>query len=67
MMFRELDVVELTRDYPAEGLVAGDGGTIVYVYEGHGSYEVEFVTDGGAKTIVVATVEEGWIRPRSVG
>ena len=32
-MLIELDTVALTRDLPAAGLVAGDVGAIVHVYE----------------------------------
>ncbi len=59
--FRDLDVVELARDLPAEGLVAGDSGTIVYVYEGHNAYEVEFM-DGTGATIAVVTVDAADLR-----
>lgn len=54
-MFRDLDVVVLARDIPAEGLVAGTVGTIVYVY-GDGAYEVEFFEDGN--TIGVITIDD---------
>lgn len=60
-MFRELDVVTLVRDLPAEGLVAGTVGTIVYVYGGD-TYEVEFFA--GGVTIAVATVHGDCLRPR---
>jgi hypothetical protein len=45
-MFNELDVVALTVDLPADGLVAGNVGTIVQVYAPD-AYEVEFVDNNG--------------------
>lgn len=63
-MFHELEVVVLTRDFPAEGLVAGDVGTIVGIYSDQRAYEVEFVTTGGT-TAAVMTLEAESIRPRS--
>jgi len=44
--FKELDVVALTEDVPAEGLKQGQVGTIVMEYGG-GDYEVEFVDSEG--------------------
>ncbi|AYM44425.1 hypothetical protein BKG75_13135 [Mycobacteroides chelonae] len=60
-MFRELDVVVLVRDVPAEGLTAGCIGTIVYVYT-DSAFEVEFIDTDGT-TIAVATVAADDIRP----
>lgn len=63
-MFHEHEVVALTRDLPAEGLVAGDIGTIVGVYSDQLAYEVEFVTVGG-DTVAVLTLEADAVRSRS--
>lgn len=41
-----LDVVALTEDVPARGLVRGQVGTVVEVLAG-GHYEVEFSDDAG--------------------
>ncbi len=54
-MIGEFERVALTRDLPEEGLVAGDAGTVVHLYEGGKGYEVEFFALNG-RTIAVATV-----------
>ena len=48
-------VVRLLPDRPADGLKAGDKGTVVHVYEGGAGYEVEFV--GGRTRPKLVTVE----------
>ena len=58
----EMDTVVLTRDVPEHGLMKGDVGVVVHVYEGPPAYEVEFVTAEG-KTVAVLTLREGEIRP----
>jgi len=57
----ELDTVVLTRDVPEHGLVQGDVGVVVHLYEGAPTYEVEFVT-GEGQTVAVLTLTEGEIR-----
>ncbi len=52
----------LTADLPAEGLLAGDVGTVVHIHEGGAAYEVEFITLTGT-TVAVATVEASRLRP----
>ena len=47
---------------PAEGLEAGDVGTVVHVYGDGKAYEVEFVTLDG-HTAAVVTLEAGQVRP----
>jgi hypothetical protein len=59
---RELDQVVLAADVPAEGLVAGDVGTVVLIYRDGQAYEVEFTTLEG-KTVAVITVEAAQVRP----
>ncbi len=59
---KELDQVVLAADVPAEGLVAGDVGTIVLIYCEGQAYEVEFTTLEG-KTAAVITVEAAQVRP----
>jgi hypothetical protein len=54
--------VVLTGPVAAEGLVAGDVGTVVHVYPDGKAYEVEFTTLAG-NTVAVATVEATSLRP----
>jgi len=61
-MIGEFERVALTRDLPEEGLMAGDAGTVVHVYEGGKGYEVEFFALNG-RTIAVATVMADDVRP----
>ena len=61
-MIRELDRVVLTGAVPSEGLVTGDVGTVVHVYEDGKAFEVEFMTLDG-QTAAVATVEASSVRP----
>jgi hypothetical protein len=60
-MIREHDSVVLTADLPARGLVAGDVGVVVHVYERGAGYEVEFVNFDG-ETIAVEAVQAVAIR-----
>ena len=58
----ELDVVALTCDLAAHGLVRGDVGTAVLVHGEGAAFEVEFVGfDGHAVALV--TLEKDQIRP----
>jgi hypothetical protein len=50
---RYLDIVVLKSDLPAEGLEAGDVGTVVLAHEGGRAFEVEFSTLTGDKVSVV--------------
>ena len=61
-MIRELDRVVLTAAVPSEGLVTGDVGTVVHVYEDGKALEIEFMTLDG-RTAAVATVEASSVRP----
>jgi len=61
-MLKEHERVVLTRPVPAEGLEAGDVGTIVHVYHDGQAYEVEFVALDG-HTTAVATLEADQVRP----
>jgi hypothetical protein len=63
-MIKEHDRVVLVTSVPAEGLEAGDVGTVVHVYEDAQAYEVEFVTLDG-HTAAVATLESSQVRPVS--
>lgn len=60
----EHDCVVLTADLPADGLEAGDVGTVVHIHRGGEAYEVEFVTLAGS-TLAVATVLARQCRPVS--
>jgi hypothetical protein len=61
-MFRELDTVVLTRDFPQHGLQQGDVGAVVHCYEDGKAFEVEFVTAEG-KTAALLTLTSADIRP----
>jgi hypothetical protein len=58
---KEHDRVVLTSDLPAEGLKAGDVGTVVHIYGDGFAYEVEFTTLDG-DTAAVATVQISQVR-----
>ena len=60
-MIRELDRVVLTAAVPSTGLLTGDVGTVVHVYDDGKAFEVEFMTLDG-RTAAVATVEASAIR-----
>lgn len=61
-MISEHERVVLTEPVAAEGLVAGDVGTVVHVYPDGKAYEVEFTTLAG-DTVAVATIEATSVRP----
>jgi hypothetical protein len=61
-MVKEHERVVLTKPVSAEGLEAGDVGTVVHIYPDATAYEVEFVTLEG-KTAAVVTLEAGQVRP----
>ena len=50
------DVVALRNDLPSEGILAGQLGTIVEVYNGGEAFEVEFVDPEG-RTYGLLTLE----------
>lgn len=52
-MLREHDRVALATGRPADGLKAGDAGSIVHVYRGGEAFEVEFVMREGEATALV--------------
>lgn len=58
----EHERVVLTTPVPAEGLEAGDVGTVVHLYRDGLAYEVEFTTLDG-KTAAVVTLEATQVRP----
>lgn len=61
-MIKEHDRVVLTENLPADGLQAGDVGTVVHIHQGGAGYEVEFVTLTG-RTVAVATALAAQVRP----
>ena len=63
-MIREHDCIVLTEDIPAEGLQAGDVGTVVHIHGDAAAYEVEFITFTG-QTVAVATIHPNQLRPVS--
>jgi len=60
-MIKEHDCVVLTRDMAAEGLKAGDIGTVVHIHEDGAGYEVEFMTLAG-ETVSVVTLLPSQLR-----
>ena len=61
-MMKEHERVVLKTPVPAEGLEAGDVGTVVHVYSDGKAYEIEFVALDG-HTAAVVTVEASQVRP----
>ena len=61
-MIHEHERVVLTTAIPAEGLEAGDVGTVVHTYGDGRAYEVEFTTLDGT-TAAVVTLEASQVRP----
>lgn len=61
-MIKEHENVVLTVDLPSTGLVAGDVGIVVHVYEGGKAYEVEFISLDG-NTVSVETLDAEKVRP----
>lgn len=61
-MIKEHERVVLKAPVPAEGLEAGDMGTVVHLYCDGLAYEVEFTTLEG-ETAAVVTLEASQVRP----
>jgi hypothetical protein len=61
-MIKEHDRIVLMTDIAAEGLKAGDVGTVVHIYRDGLAYEVDFTTLNG-DTAAVVTVEVARVRP----
>ena len=53
---KELDTVVLQNDLPEHGLVKGDVGAVVHVYDDGAGFEVEFV-DADGRTVAVETLD----------
>ncbi len=60
-MIKEHDRIVLSKDLPAEGLLAGDVGTVVHIHNKGKAFEVEFVTLEG-ETVTVVTLPSSQIR-----
>jgi len=63
-MIAEHDCIVLTQDIRADGLRAGDVGTVVHIHCDAAAYEVEFTTLTG-RTVAVAMVLPSQLRPVS--
>jgi hypothetical protein len=61
-ILKELDLVTLQDDIPAERLKRGDVGTIVFVHDSGRAYEVEFVRADG-QTVGVETLTAAQVKP----
>ena len=61
-MMIEHENAVLTVELPSIGLMAGDVGVVVHVYEGGKAYEVEFIALDG-NTVAVETLEAQKVRP----
>ena len=59
---KEFDLATLKQDLPAKGLMTGDVGTVVFVYDHGQAYEVEFVAANG-RTLAVQTLRADQIEP----
>lgn len=59
--FKELETVVLKHDIKAHGLIEGDMGAVVNVYNNGKAAEVEFVTATG-KTVALVTLDLADIR-----
>jgi len=61
-MIHEHNCIVLTEDIPAEGLQAGDVGTVIHIHPDASAYEVQFMTFTG-QTVSVATILANQLRP----
>jgi len=61
-MIKEHHRVVLKKSLAAQGLKAGDVGTVIHVYDAGKAFEVEFLTLHG-ETVVVTTLEGSQVRP----
>jgi hypothetical protein len=61
-MLSELDRIVLLTDVDADGLKAGDVGTIVHVHASGKAFEVEFISLAG-DTVAVSSLSAEQVRP----
>jgi len=59
---KEFDLVTLRHDLPERALLAGDVGTVVFIYDDARAYEVEFVAADG-RTFAVETLTPRQLDP----
>ncbi|OHC01889.1 MAG: DUF4926 domain-containing protein [Planctomycetes bacterium RIFCSPLOWO2_12_FULL_40_19] len=60
-MIKEHDRIVLLKDLQSEGLLAGDVGTVVHIYDKGEAFEVEFMTLEG-ETVTVVTLPSSQVR-----
>jgi len=60
-MFKELDVVRLTRDISEHGLSKSSRGAIIHCYTGGQAFEVESVAES-RETLALLTLRKGDIQ-----
>ena len=60
-MIKEHNRIVLLKDLQAEGLLAGDVGTVVHIHNKGEAFEVEFMTLEG-KTVTVVTLPSSQVR-----
>ena len=60
-MLNELETVVINKDIPEYGLIRGDIGVIVHIYENGSAVEVEFVSGEGS-TVGVLTLRKEDLR-----
>jgi hypothetical protein len=60
-MIKEHDRIVLLKDLQSEGLLAGDVGTVVHIYNKGEAFEVEFMTLEG-ETVTVVTLPSSQVR-----
>ncbi len=60
-MIKEHDRIVLLIDLQSEGLLAGDVGTVVHIYNKGEAFEVEFMTLEG-ETVTVVTLPSSQVR-----
>jgi hypothetical protein len=61
-MIKEHDRGVLKKEVPAQGLKAGDVGTVIHVHKKDKAFEVEFVALDG-EALAIATLDGSEIRP----
>jgi Domain of unknown function (DUF4926) len=61
-MIKEYNEIVLLADKPDKGLLKGDVGIVIEIYDNHEGYEVEFITKEG-KTVAVVTLDANEVRP----
>ncbi|MEX1229055.1 MAG: DUF4926 domain-containing protein [Planctomycetaceae bacterium] len=65
-MITENSIVVLNHDRIADGLHAGDVGSVVHIYKQGAAFEVEFV-DGSGTTVALLTLDAHDVRPIEAG